>query len=242
MGQAFRESAPGPGGAVLRGVSWGRGAVAVRNDWSGTTPAIRTGVTEQRVCDARSRCETASLQVLGYGDRDVGGRIALRPGNAGGVSPETWYLAGGGVFGAKGGAQAGDEAHTGPMEAMVTVADELRLDPGAHAAAWLRREMTRRMELDDGAFWDESREIIAGSRFRDSQQSPRLVRVAFFDPSQGEPSGGETVRVCRWGVFHRGCAGKRGRGGRLSGPGRFPKTGRDRASRASDVWARWSGS
>lgn len=203
MGQRFADvSASARAGLFCAGSSWDVAPLAVpeRFVWDDACDSDQ-GLRNNGVCDARSRCETASLQVLGYGDRDVGGRIALRPGNAGGVSPETWYLARGGVFAAKGGAQAGDEAHTGPMEATVTVADELRLDPGAHAAAWLRREMTRRMELDDGAFWDESREIIAGSRFRDSQQSPRLVRVAFFDPSQGEPSGGETVRVCRLGAF-----------------------------------------
>ncbi len=159
------------------------------------------GLRGNGVCDAQSPCETASLQVLGYGDRDVGISLSLRPGSIGRLSPGTWYPARGGAFVAKGAAQAEDEAQPGPMGATLAVADELRLDSGEHAAVWLRREMARRMGLDDGAYWDDSREIIAGSRFRDSQRSPRLVRVAFFDPSRRESPGGETVRVCRLGAF-----------------------------------------
>ncbi|NMC50188.1 MAG: hypothetical protein GYA47_12305 [Desulfovibrio sp.] len=203
MGQPFADvSANARAGLFCAGSSGDVAPLAIpeRFVWDDACDADQ-GLRNNGVCDAQSPCETASLQVLGHGDRDAGRRIALRPGSIGRLSPETWYLARGGAFAAKGADRAGDETHTGAMEAAVAVADELRLDSGEYAAAWLRREMARRMGLDDGAYWDDSRGIIAGSRFRDSQRSPRLLRVAFFDPSRGESPGGEIVRVCRLGAF-----------------------------------------
>ncbi len=203
MGQPFADvSANARAGLFCAGSSRDVAPLAIpeRFAWDdGCDPDQR--LRDNGVCDAQSPCETASLQVLGYGERDVGESIALHPGSIGRLSPHTWYLARGGAFVAKAAAQAVDTAQTGPMETTIAVSDALRLDSGEHAADWLRREMTRRMGLDDGAYWDDSRESIAGSRFRDSQRSPRLVRVAFFDPSQRESSGWETVRVCRLGAF-----------------------------------------
>jgi hypothetical protein len=92
----------------------------------------------------------------------------------------------------------------------IAVADELRLDSGEGAAGRLGQGMARRVELDDGAFWDDIRGAVAGSRHQDPEKSPRLVRLAFFDPSGPPDLERKAIRVCRLGAVFIEAVGENG--------------------------------
>ncbi len=224
LGQRFADvSASGRAGLYCAGAASGMAplAVAEKFTWDDACDP-EPGRRGNGALDAQSPCETASLRVVGYGSGDVGTRIALRPGRMGLVSPGDCYVLEGAASGHTETGEPGMGAYGltslagGRQGLRVAVADELRLDPGERAARWFRQAMARYVEMDDGAFWDDFTGVVAGSRYRDPGKSPRVLRLAFFDPSRPPSPGREVVRASRLGaVFIEAVSGNGDVVGRL---------------------------
>lgn len=150
------------------------------------------------VLDAGSPCESASVEIFGYGPQDVGRRLVLFPGRFGEVFP-------GGVFplsekdGGPGGASP-VPAGTIQDGSVAVLGEWVAVDAGADAMALLRDQAHLRLQDDPGAFWDEARLAVRGSRHRNPEDSPRMARVAFFDPAKAPVTERPEVRVCQLGA------------------------------------------
>lgn len=150
------------------------------------------------VLDAGSPCEADSVEVFGYGPKDVGRRLVLLPGRFGEVLP-------GGVFSLS--AKPGGPGGASPVPAgtirdgsFAVLGELMDVDAGADAMALLRDQARLRLRDDPGAFWDEARLAVRGSRHPNPETSPRMARVAFFDPALAPVSERPEVRVCQLGA------------------------------------------
>ena len=54
---------------------------------------------------------------------------------------------------------------------------------------------------DPGAYWDDGDQSIKGSSFGDGLNSPRVVKLAMFDPSEIDGSGMQSIRFNNFGLF-----------------------------------------
>jgi len=151
------------------------------------------------VLDAGSPCESASVEIFGYGPQDVGRRLVLFPGRFGEVSP-------GGVFsfsektGGMGGPSSAPVPATIRDGSVAVLGERVAVDAGADAMALLREQARLWLGDDPGAFWDEARLAVRGSRHRNPENSPRMARVAFFDPAKAPVTERPEVRVCQLGA------------------------------------------
>jgi hypothetical protein len=149
--------------------------------------------------DLASPCETASIQVAGYGPEDVGRRVELSPAQSGELSAgSTFAVWGRETAGGKAAPSASESDESGFFAAL---GDSLDAAGGQQAAQALRELARQRMRLDPGAYWDEAAKAVRGSRFAALGDSPRTVRMIFFDPAA---YGGPEVRQVR--VWRLGAA------------------------------------
>ena len=166
--------------------------------------------------------------------RDRGRLIALRPdgGDVLVVTPGTFHAIAlddraGRVD--EEGAYARDIARCSERE--VAVGQKVRVLRGAFAATTLAG-MRRLIALDPGARWDDARDGIVGSSWP-AGASPRIVRVAFFDPREARRDGGPpaVLTVVNIGALFLGESPVGSFHGRLMpAPGLAPGRGSSRAT------------
>jgi len=147
--------------------------------------------------DLDSPCETASIRVAGYGPGDVGERLVLSPGQSGVLSAGAAFLVRGQETG--GGMAVSSASESGGGGLFAALGDSLDVASGQQAAQALRDLAQQRLRLDPGAYWDNAAKAVRGSRFAAPGESPRTVRMVFFDPAASSDEGRQ-VRVRQLGA------------------------------------------
>lgn len=165
-------------------------AVAAAFDWDDACDASPEFRNNGRL-DAASSCEAESARVTGFSA--LGDRLVLSGGEDGAVGPGTAYLArAGGAGGANGGTVAGG--------LRLAVGDRMDLAGAEESARGLRDQAAMRLRQDPGAYFDPAGMAVRGSRFASPGESPRLLRLAFFDPRDIPGPHGRKARVVHLGA------------------------------------------
>lgn len=158
--------------------------------------------------DPRSRREVDSVQVLGYSEADLGTRLIIKPGDPkDAIVPGQYNLIDLPPVN-KGTPRRGAcmvkknivscEGSNG--EAAVEPNDELLLEPGNKVGPV--RYGAKKLYYDDyGAYWDAGSMSIKGSKYADPMESPRVILMAFYDPSRPPQSGRNSVFVHQLGAM-----------------------------------------
>lgn len=158
---------------------------------------VEPGSGGDGILNAASSCEMASVLVSGYGERDVGRRMVLFPGRIGEVSPAGWYPVMGDAR------ESGDAGHAPSGKARMgyraALGDRVTLG-GVADEAFLCGQARQRMDEDPDAYWDDAVLAVRGSRRQSPEDSPRLARVAFFDPSRPPAPGRQEAHICQFGA------------------------------------------
>ncbi|NDY57596.1 hypothetical protein G3N56_12725 [Desulfovibrio sulfodismutans] len=150
------------------------------------------------VFDTQSGCEAASIRVSGYGEQDVGRRLVLSPGRFGEMSPGGMFPVARKALGASG-ASLASQARIGEGY-FVTVGEWVAVDEEPNATGSLFDQARLRLAADPEAYWDEACRAVQGGRHQIQEESPRIVRMSFFDPSQPPAPGRPEVRICQLGA------------------------------------------
>lgn len=150
------------------------------------------------VFDTQSRCEAASVRVSTYGEQDVGRRLVLSPGRFGEMSP-------GGMFPVARKTQGASGAHPAVQGGIAegyfaALGDWVAVDGEPGAAESLCGQARLLLAEDPEAYWDEACQAVRGGRRQIPEESPRMVRVSFFDPSRPPAPGRPEVRVYQLGA------------------------------------------
>lgn len=80
---------------------------------------------------------------------------------------------------------------------VVDVGDRLQVEPG-NMVGPTKAGVQELVDRDPGAYWDGQNQTVAGSAYG---KSPRIILVAFFDPTSPPTSGRNWVRVTKVGAF-----------------------------------------
>jgi len=150
------------------------------------------------VFDTQSRCEAASVRVSGNGETDVGVRLVLFPGRYGETTPGGMFPVTRKAHGASGEKPA-TQAGNGDAY-FAALGDWVAVDAEPDATASLCSRARLRLAADPEAYWDETCQAVRGGRHQIPEESPRIVRVSFFDPSRPPAPGRPEVRVCQLGA------------------------------------------
>lgn len=168
------------------------------------------------VLDVDSACELASVQVQGYGASDLGTQIVLKlsdssatvvPGHFNAVdypavnrgTPET----GAAVY------RLNIAGCTGSNSNVVADGDEIQVEPG-NMVGPTNQGLDELIADDPDATWDTDTSSIVGSKYANPLQSPRVALIPFYDPSQPQVSGRNSVYVYQLGAVFIESATKSG--------------------------------
>lgn len=181
--------------------------VPTKFEWDDTA-APGTKYYNNGELDVESMQELATVNILGYGNEDVGTQIIIKPGDPQlAIVPGQYNLVdlppmnkGVPVTGASA-VQENIEGCTGSnSEATVEAGDELQLEPG-NSKGPVAAGVKSVIDMDPYAFWDSANNAIAGSSYANPLDSPRVAIMAFYDPKQPPISGRNSIIVYELGAF-----------------------------------------
>ncbi len=183
--------------------------------WTDTCTS-NTKYSNNGVLDASCPSELASVKVLGYDNADIGTTIVLKlsdsqetvvpghfnavdypPANTG--SPET----GGQTY------RLNIAGCTGSNDTTIATGDELQIEPG-NMVGPTNQGLADLLAQDPDATWDDATNSIVGSKYSDPTQSPRVALIPFYDPSQPQNSGRNSVFIYQLGAVFIENVGKSG--------------------------------
>ncbi|QJB55005.1 pilus assembly protein TadG-related protein [Pseudodesulfovibrio sp. zrk46] len=158
--------------------------------------------------DVESPQEVDSVDIIGYGQDDIGTQIIIKPGDPSlAITPGQYNLVdlppankGSPITGADA-VRENIAGCTGSNSLYpVGPGDELLLEPG-NSAGPVKQGTGDLIGEDPYAYWDSSTKSIEGSIFPDPLDSPRVALMAFYDPKQPPQSGRNSIIVYELGAF-----------------------------------------
>jgi hypothetical protein len=156
--------------------------------------------------DVDSSEEMASVDVLGYGQEDVGTRVTLKFGDPKDTIVPSHYNAVDYPPVNKGDPVTGASAYSaniagcdGSNRVLLELGDELYLEPG-NMTGPTDNGLSRLIDQDPFAYWDDSDKAIKESAYDNPLDSPRVSIIAFYDPRHPPTSGRNTLKVYQLGA------------------------------------------
>jgi len=158
--------------------------------------------------DVDSPQEIDSVNVLGYGQDDIGTQIIIKPGDPSlAITPGQYNLVdlppankGSPVTGADAVRENIAGCTGSNSEFPVEPGDELLLEPG-NSAGPVKQGTSSLIADDPYAYWDTSTNSVDGSQHNDPLDSPRVAIMAFYDPRNPPTSGRNSITVYELGAF-----------------------------------------
>ena len=181
--------------------------VPTKFDWDDTA-APGTKYYNNGEMDVDSPEEVNSVNVIGYGQDDIGTSIIIKPGDPQLVIVPGQYNLVDLPPANKGAPVTGADAVreniagcTGSnSEFAVEPGDELQLEPG-NSQGPVKQGTGDLISQDPYAYWDTSTNSVQGSQHSDPLDSPRVALMAFYDPKQPPTSGRNSIIVYELGAF-----------------------------------------
>lgn len=164
--------------------------------------------------DVKSALEMATVTVLNYSAADIGTEIVIKQGDPhttiapGEYDPVDFPptnkgrpVTGGSEY------QTNIAGCTGSSNTDVGTGDYLQTEPGGKVGP-TKAGIADLIAQDPGAHWDTSTQSIAGSKFTDPLNSPRVAIISFYDPRDPPTSGRDSIKIVQMGaVFIEGVDG-----------------------------------